>query len=154
MNGFLDWGVKVSLLLYVLRAPGGALEVEGLEHHGSIFRFPLDSTAEISTTRFPFGGAVRFYGHSGAYMLEIGQIAVCRRDDAWRLAFSDSQQDLRIAAFDLLGEPRREDDASLAWDAVRLTKAGAALFGGAYGPGTLFDPLSITVNNTAVRSSR
>jgi hypothetical protein len=34
---------------------------------------------------------------------------------------------------------------TLSWDAVRLTEAGSEIFGGHYPPGTLFDPLTISL---------
>jgi hypothetical protein len=133
-----------------MSAPGGRLLSSEATWEDDAFHFPLrrgeepEEPGEEAAT-FDFDGAVRFHGHFGMLVAELADLRVARGDDGWKLSFADGED--RVDGFVLDGEPVRSGNSprTLSWDAVRLTEAGSEIFGGHYPPGTLFDPLTISL---------
>jgi hypothetical protein len=154
----LAWGVKQSLIGYVTHAPGGQLlsSPDVLWEDGT-FRFPLAGSApdapeaaaapEADDGEYGFDGVVRFHGHFGSLVAELGALRIARGEAGWTLSFAGG--DGRVEGFTLDGEPAESggsadgDPRRLSWEKVALTAAGSEVFGDHYPPGTLFDPLAI-----------
>lgn len=149
----LDWGIKLSLLMYVAGAPGGRLETDGVAGTGNAFHYPLDQdrtpAASADATAYAFTGSVRFWGHFGSFVADVADPEVRPAgEDAgsdWAMSILDRETGVRTAAFRLAGAPDRTEEGRLAWDTVELTEDGAKLFGGSYKAGTRFDPVAIVL---------
>ncbi|MGM7698462.1 HtaA domain-containing protein [Microbacterium sp. A84] len=132
---YLEWSIKLSLLLYVTSSPGGAVRADGVTSEKGQFRFPLvvSSDGEHVTT-----GSVALFAHYGMPITSLESPRAYRSaDGSWLLAISPGGQ--AVDAF-ALSTPREEGD-SVVFDQVTLTSAGAELFGGSYPVGEAFDPI-------------
>lgn len=143
----LDWGIKLSLLMYVAGAPGGRLETDGVAGTGNAFHFPLDGSRPVPDGGpYGFTGSVRFFGHYGSFVAEVADPEVLAGETDWSLSILDRQSGVRTTAFRLAGAPDRSEAGTLSWQRVELTPEGAALFGGSYVAGTVFEPVTVDLS--------
>ncbi|MGP6178190.1 HtaA domain-containing protein [Microbacterium sp. A196] len=134
---YLEWSIKLSLLLYVTSSPGGAVRADGVTSQNGQFRFPLDSCAE---GEYVTTGSVALFAHHGMPITSLESLRAYRSTDgSWLLATSPGGQ--AVDAF-ALSAPR-EEGGDIVFDQVALTPAGAELFGGYYAVGEVFDPITV-----------
>jgi hypothetical protein len=152
----LLWRTKRSLLAYVRRLPDGRISVDGgvgltLD---LAFHFPLEDDACFDSGTcsgmLRFRGAVHLYGHLGVLSVVLAAPVLHVRPDGMRLSIDSSGDPTTGLSVDLVEGTDAHVDAGagvleLAWSRPLLTAAGAALLGGVYPAGTVFDPLAVRV---------
>lgn len=142
----LHWGIKSSLVAYVLGMLDGRIVFEnGAREESSVFVFPqaaeTDADADESLG-LSFTGTVLFEGHDGLMRVEFRDPLIIETDEHALLTLADAEAPdarLTFATLDLapgMHSPR-------AGTAVTLTADGADLFFGPYEEGTPFDDLLI-----------
>ncbi|KDA04773.1 hypothetical protein DC31_05445 [Microbacterium sp. CH12i] len=136
---YLEWSIKLSLLLYVTSSPGGAVRVDGVTSQNGQFRFPLVSAASAAA-EYATTGSVSLFAHYGMPITSLESLRAYRSAaGSWLLATSPGGQ--AVDAF-ALSAPR-EDGGDIVFEQVTLTPAGAQLFGGYYAVGEVFDPITV-----------
>lgn len=143
MTGYLEWSIKLSLLMYVTSAPGGRLEADGVTSERGLFRFPLTSVDEPDTA-MTFGGSVGFYAHHGSFITTLNELVLAREGEEWVISYRSPEAEEPVAAWRANGADAPLDGI-LSLGPIVLTEAGASAFGGYYGPGELFDPARIVL---------
>jgi len=167
-DGTLDWGVKESFRAYIVSpVADGAIEVLGGAEQNSdgTFRFGGgDGTLSDGVAEIAFAGTVRFTGHDGALEVVVSNPAIQLDESGGSLVadVSSLSQDGELVEFpgvvlaELAGAAL-EPDASgvVAADGIAavLSAAGAPSFGGFYEAGEALDPVSFTVQTSAVDQS-
>lgn len=170
----LDWGVKQSFRNYVQGpiAHGSVAVSDGAETIPTtlpgdtrpIFRFPGEGNGQIDGDAVSggYGGTVRFLGHNGVLEIIVADPRVEVDGDTGVLV-ADVQSrpfgsltepgelvtydDVELVSLNLTGITPTEVPDGLTFTGVpaTLTTAGAPAFGGFYGAGTAFDPVTFTV---------
>lgn len=144
MTGYLEWSIKLSLLAYVTTAPGGGIDARGVTSERGQFRFPIESVGDGS--EYHFSGSVALKAHHGMPITTFAALHLHRLPEgSWMLAMSPDDGP-RVDAF-ALGEPV-EGDGSLTFPTVALTSIGSEMFGGYYGAGEAFDPLTVHLSDS------
>jgi len=141
MPGYLEWSIKLSLLMYVTSAPGGRLETDGVTSDRGRFRFPLLGDAGPDDSAWEFGGSVRLFGHYGSFITELSGLRLEQQGAEATLSFRPSGAEAAIPAFRATaaaGTAERREYAP-----VVLRAEGVAAFGDHYRADELFDPMSV-----------
>lgn len=145
----LAWSIKGSFVRYVAGLADGRAMLAGdvvmSQRLGLIFPLATGSTFQpaAGAGTLKFGGKVSFRGHFGMLGVDIGAPWLSIAGDGGQLSIDDPADPtarLCLAGFDI------EWDDARRWasgSALRLTEAGAALFGGSYPPGGALDPFIV-----------
>lgn len=139
MDAHLEWSIKLSLLMYTVNSPGGALRTDGVTSDRGRFRFPIDPD-HSGPDEYAFTGSVALFAHYGMPITTLTALRVHRdANGEWMLEVTPEAS--AIDAF-RLGMPTTEPGALVFTD-VRLTAAGAEMFSGSYQAGEMFDPIRV-----------
>ncbi|QAY59531.1 hypothetical protein ET475_05720 [Microbacterium protaetiae] len=140
MDAYLEWSIKLSLLMYASTAPGGSIRAEGVTSVDGQFRFPLAPSLG-GTDEYASTGSVTLFAHYGMPLTTFSSLRVHRSaDEGWLLSNSPTEGN-PVDAF-RLGAPSGTG-AALVFDDVTLTETGAEMFAGYYKAGEIFDPIDI-----------
>ena len=141
----MSWGVKASFRDYLLHAADGAITATGGAEVGPnhMPSWPLLTVAGETLT---FGGAVRFVAHYGMLDFEIDRPRIERTSNGARLTTAFGDQQTVIAEMTLDRREQGQEGSFYIGENVTLTEAGNVMFGGAYGGGSVMDPLIIALN--------
>jgi hypothetical protein len=161
VEGSLVWGVKHSFRSYVtgsiakgsISVSGGASTRNGLFWFGQTGTNWTESSTASSTS---YGGAVRFYGHSGILNLTFSN-PVVRIDSArsGTLLMSVNGTQVALGQLDLAAATRTQAQGGVAYSnvPVTLTASGARVFAYRssqfYAAGTAMDPASFVIGGAA-----
>ena len=155
----LVWKIRDSFIKYVARTADGRCSLSGgakIEKSAGFF-YPLKnepiSAPTGNTVELDFHGDVRFSAHRGMMFVRIGLpklIVTGTRGQLWILADpADDTEFTLLAECDLeLARDELQSLVGLAGRDVRLTEAGAEIFGLIYKPGDLLDDFSVSLRLT------
>lgn len=168
----LNWGVKESFRKYIKGLAHGDWKLS--DGTTGEFTFPLKDPKGFTPGKYDkldFGGKVHFTGHGGVLDITIADPTVRKVDSRWVL-----EATLSASTFDhskigdiltgkikptkseivtdrivlaTLSDPEitgPEEDQTIRFGSVKITKEGAQKFAGGYEEGKELDPLSITVS--------
>jgi hypothetical protein len=140
-QGGLDWGIKISLLLYATGAPGGGISTEGVTSATGSFLFPLLSHTE---NEFKFSGSVSVFAHYGSPIATFAQLRVFLDEEKkWMLEINPDDGP-PVIAFEL--NEKISENGMITFPSVALTGIGSEMFGGYYSPAEKFDPIQIRLS--------
>lgn len=153
----LEWGIKRSLVQYVIGMPDGSASVlppARVAREG--FRFPAADPARttdpraagVSDRTLRFAGTVTLSGHSGMLRLVFEDpwlVPGAGRGQAWELTIADPYEPGSRLTFAAIERLELDAAGGGAANGTRLTAAGADLFAsGPYADGTeLDDPVVV-----------
>lgn len=168
----LNWGLKESFRKYIKGLAHGDWKLS--DGTTGEFTFPLKDPKGFTPGKYDkldFGGKVHFTGHGGVLDITIADPTVRKVDSRWVL-----EATLSASTFDhskigdiltgkikptkseivtdrivlaTLSDPEitgPEEDQTIRFGSVKITKEGAQKFAGGYEEGKELDPLSITVS--------
>jgi len=146
----LEWGIKHSLVQYVLGMDDGTAEVSPPAHAiDDRFRFPAaEHDPALDSDALRFTGTVTLSGHGGMLKLVFADpwlVPGASLDDAWTLTIADAYDPGRRVAFATVSRVALDPAGGATTSGTRLTADGADLFfAGPYSAGTdLDDPVVI-----------
>lgn len=142
----LRWGIKRSLLEYVVRMPGGRLALGGgaTATPDDDVLFPPDPAAAW----YGFTGEVALVGHGGLLDIRFGAPRLVVEGERGALtAQVGADPSVRLTLVTFAVAARRQDPGRelLAATDVTLAPEAVELFGGVYPPGEPFDPLLASI---------
>lgn len=137
----LRWSVRESFIRYLAAQSDAWVYVgESAEIVGDEFAFPLTSPPDSSGV-YVFSGVVMFSAHSGLLQVEIRDPSIRPSRDGFVLSAVHNGKRLDFAG---IAEIRADDSPGWTARTTTLLAEAAALFGGAYQPGTpLADPVLV-----------
>lgn len=142
----LRWGIKQSLLEYVLRMPGGRVAFGGgaSATPDDELLFPPDA----AVSPYAFRGEVMLVGHGGLLDIRFGAPRLAFTGERGSLTAqigADPSVRLTLVTFEIAARRQEVGRDVLAATAVRLAPEAVDLFGGVYPPGEPFEPLLATI---------
>lgn len=141
MDAYLEWSIKLSLLMYATSAPGGGIRTDGVVSERGQFRFPLTGQ---TADEYASAGSVALFAHHGMPITTLSGLRVHRSEGGWMLQNSSAGGEV-VDAF-ALSEPVEASDG-LTFAQVTLTQAGSEMFSGYYRAGEAFDALHVVLPN-------
>ncbi|WP_406710253.1 HtaA domain-containing protein [Trueperella pyogenes] len=168
----LNWGIKESFRKYIKGLAHGDWKLS--DGATGEFTFPLKDPKGFTPGKYDkldFGGKVHFTGHGGVLDITIADPTVRKVDSRWVL-----EATLSASTFDhskigdiltgkikptkseivtdrivlaTLSDPEitgPEEDQTIRFGSVKITKEGAQKFGGVYQEGSELDPLTIKIS--------